>query len=113
MSRYLLHKIKDHFHLFVFAHIHTSINILLTVFAFAMQQFQTYPLSTSSISRTNNVVDDKKYFSDNLSRFTSNDSGISYGDSDDNESLFSNEYDFDSFDPNYRSTITITDDGIQ
>ncbi len=47
----------------------------------------------------------------NLSGITSNDSGISYdddGDSDDTESFFSIEYDFDLID----STITITEDGI-
>lgn len=51
-----------------------------------MQRFQTYPLS----------------------RITSNDSGISYDDSDDNECLSSTEYDFDLID----STVTITEDGI-
>jgi hypothetical protein len=79
-----------------------------------MQQFQTYPLSTTSISRTNDslhVVDDKKYFSDTFPRFTSNDSGISYDDSDDSESLFSNENDFDLIDSVYPPTITITHDG--
>ncbi len=78
-----------------------------------MQRFQTYPLSTLRKTDPFHVVDDKhnkKYFSDNLSRLTSNDSGISYDDSDDSESLFSNEYDFDFIDP---STITITDDGIK
>jgi hypothetical protein len=83
-----------------------------------MQQFQTYPLTSISILKKhdlNHVVDDnnnKKYFSDNLSRFTSNDSGISYDDSDDNESLFSNEYDFDFIDSNYPSP-TITNDGMK
>ncbi|CAF1079388.1 unnamed protein product [Adineta steineri] len=81
-----------------------------------MQQFQTYPLSSSYISTKNDrfhVVDDnmnKNNLSDNISRFTSNDSGISYDDSDDNESLFSNEFDFDSIDPIYPLPITITDD---
>ncbi len=82
-----------------------------------MQQFQTYPISTLRKTELFHVVDDnnnkKNYFSDNLSRITSNDSGISYDDSDDSDSLFSNEYDFDSIDLNYSSTITITDDGIQ
>jgi hypothetical protein len=82
-----------HYHLFVFAQ-YISSNDFLSAFA-----MQTYSY---------NVVDDKKSFSDNLSRITSNDSGISYDDSDDNESLFSNEYDFDFIDP----LITITDDGI-
>ncbi len=45
----------------------------------------------------------------NLSRITSNDSGISYDDSDDSESLSSIEYDFDLID----STITITEDGMK
>jgi len=84
-----------------------------------MQQFQTYPLSSISLLRKNelfHVVDDnhnKQYLSDNLSRITSNDSGISYDDSDDSESHFSNEYDFDFIDSNYSSSITITDDGIE
>jgi hypothetical protein len=82
-----------------------------------MQQFQTYPISTLRKTELFHVVDDnnnkKNYFSDNLSRITSNDSGISYDDSDDSDSLFSNEYDFDSIELNYSSTITITDDGIQ
>lgn len=78
-----------------------------------MQRFQTYPISTPKKNSFYCVVDDKKkYFSDNFSRITSNDSGISYDDSDDNESLFSNEYDIDSIDTNYSSTITITNDGI-
>ncbi len=98
----------DHFHLFIFARNDS---------AFAMQQFQTYPISILRKNELFHVVDDnnnkKKYFSDNLSRITSNDSGISYDDdSDDSESLFSNEYDFDFIDLNYSSTITITDDGI-
>jgi len=82
-----------------------------------MQQFQTYSISTLRKNELFHVVDDnnnkKNYFSDNLSRITSNDSGISYDDSDDSDSLFSNEYDFDSIELNYSSTITITDDGIQ
>lgn len=73
-----------------------------------MQSSSTYPLSTISTLKSTDQhhVDDDIH----LSRITSNDSGISYDDSDDNESLSSTEfYDFDSSD----STITITEDGIE
>jgi hypothetical protein len=75
-----------------------------------MQQFQTYPLSSNYKPDLVHVVDDNrnhKYLSDDISRLTSNDSGISC---DDSESIFSNEYDFDVIDP---PTITITHDGIK
>jgi hypothetical protein len=67
-----------------------------------MQQFQIYPLSTLRKPDRYHVDDDN-----NLSRITSNDSGISYDDSDDSESLFSIENDFDLIDSN----INITEDG--
>ncbi|CAF0981406.1 unnamed protein product [Rotaria sordida] len=87
-----------------------------------MQQFQTYPLSSISISKKNkqfHIVDDnnnnKNDYSDSMSRFTSNDSGISYDNSDDDddddrESFFSNECNSECFYPNDPPTITITDD---
>ena len=68
-----------------------------------MQNFQAYPLSPISNGRLL-VVDDKQTFP----RFTSNDSGISFGDNDEIESISSDEYDFE-FDHN--SSITITNDG--
>ena len=111
MSRYLSHKYRP----FPSFRLRTYIHFL-NDFAFVMQQFQTYPLSILRRNDLIPVVDDnntKKYLSHNISRFTSNDSGISYDDSDDSESLFSNEYDFDFIDPNYPSTITITNDGNQ
>jgi len=78
-----------------------------------MQTFQTYPLSPCySIKSPKDgrfiVVDDKQSFP----RLTSNDSGISFGESD-NESIFSDEYEFD-IDQNYiQQPITITNDGIK
>ncbi|CAF1393594.1 unnamed protein product [Adineta ricciae] len=67
-----------------------------------MQNFQAYPLSPISNGRLL-VVDDKQTFP----RFTSNDSGISFGDNDEIESISSDEYDFE-FDHN--SPVTITND---
>jgi hypothetical protein len=67
-----------------------------------MQQFQIYPLSTLRKSDRYHVDDDNS-----LSRITSNDSGISYDDSDDSESHSSIDNDFDFID----SPITITEDG--
>ncbi len=89
------------------------IYLLIDFLAFAMQQFQTYLLSSNYKPDLVHVVDDNrnnKYLSDDISRLKSNDSGISYDDSDDSESIFSNEYDFDVIDP---PTITITHDGIK
>lgn len=78
---------------------------------YMMQKFQNYPLSPTN-SRSI-VIADKQSFP----RFTSNDSGISFGDSD-NESIISDECEFD-IDQNWffplieQQPITITNDGIQ
>ena len=86
-------------------HLRTSRHTTTTTSAFAMQSSPTYPL-TSNKPEQHHVDDDS-----HLSRIKSNDSGISYGDSDDNESLSSTEfYDFDSYSD---STITITEDGTK
>ena len=75
-----------------------------------MQSSSTYPLSTISTLKSTDQhhVDDDIH----LSRITSNDSGISYDDSDDNESLSSTDTEFYDFDSS-GSTITITEDGIK
>jgi hypothetical protein len=83
-----------------------------------MQQFQTYPLSPCypvkspmSVMRKDGsiiVIDDKQSFS----RFTSNDSGISFGESD-NESIFSDDCELDiDLTLNEQRAATITNDGI-
>jgi hypothetical protein len=72
-----------------------------------MQKFQAYSVSPCYSMKSPNVIDDKQSFP----RFTSNDSGISFGDSD-NDSIFSDECEFD-IDQNYiQQPITITNDGI-
>jgi hypothetical protein len=79
-------------------------------FAFVMQKFENYPVSScySQEDKKFIVVDDKQSFP----RFTSNDSGISFGESD-NDSIFSDECEFD-IDQNYiQQPITITNDGIK
>ena len=86
-------------------------------FTFKMQKFQTYSLSPyhSNDKYSNKsspiVIDDKQ----NFPRFTSNDSGISFGDSD-NESILVDECEFD-IDQSCLSplteqcSVTITNDG--
>lgn len=68
-----------------------------------MQNFQTYPLSSNNGRFL--VVDDKQTFS----RYPSNDSGISFGDSD-TESIFSDEYEFDIEQTSFLPSVTITND---
>ncbi len=77
-----------------------------------MENFQTYLISScySIKSSRNNkfiVIDDKQ----NFLRFTSNNSSISFGESD-NESIFSDEFEFD-IEQNYiEQPITMTNDDI-
>ena len=77
---------------------------------YVMQNFQNYPLSPKDGRFI--VVADKQTFP----RLTSNDSGVSFGDSD-NESIFSDECEVDIdqnclFPLNEQRPITITNDGI-
>jgi hypothetical protein len=77
-----------------------------------MQQFQTYPLSSIPVLRKDgifHVVDDNNN-SNSSPHLTSNDSGISI----DNESILSDEYEFDIDQTNNSfQSINITEDGIQ
>ena len=68
-----------------------------------MQQSRSYAQFSND---SNHVVVDNN---NSKPHFTPNDSGISC---DEDESGFSNEFDFDTIDPIDSSTITITDDGI-
>ncbi|CAF2625149.1 unnamed protein product [Rotaria sp. Silwood2] len=81
-----------------------------------MEKFQTYPLSSCySIKSPKDgrfiVVDDKQTFS----RFTSHDSGVSFGDSDNESVISTNECEFDIdqncyFPLNEQQSVTITKD---
>jgi len=78
-----------------------------------MEKFQTYPISScySIKSSRNNkfiVIDDKQ----NFPCFTSNNSGISFGESD-NESIFSDECEFDMEQNYIQQPITMTNDNIK
>ncbi|CAF0921401.1 unnamed protein product [Adineta steineri] len=68
-----------------------------------MQNFQNYSLSSSNGRYI--VIDNKQSFP----RYASNDSGVSFGDSD-NESIISDEYEFNNEQNSSASTITITND---
>ncbi len=75
-----------------------------------MQNFQTYSISSIAKDDRIFVIDDNKQ---TFPRLISNDSGICFGDSD-NESILSDEYEFDidqNNNLNEQQSITIINDG--